>query len=57
MKRPTDEKIRELASSQYHNDGSCEIDDNALISDEEGDDVEGCYVQAWVWVYYPKEEE
>ena len=38
-----DERIKELAKEQWHRDGECEIDDNAVIS--EGDD-NGTYVQA-----------
>jgi hypothetical protein len=41
------EYIRDLAKQQHAEDGVCEIDHNALIS--EGDD-NGTYVQAWVWV-------
>ena len=39
--------IRELAKLRHEDEGTCEIDDNATIS--EGDD-NGCYVSAWVWV-------
>ncbi len=40
-------RIVDLAKSQHHRDGECEIDDTATVS--EGDD-NGAYVQAWVWV-------
>lgn len=32
----------------FDDEGTCEIDENAKISN--GDD-DGAYVQAWVWVY------
>ena len=39
--------IINLAQEEYDKDITCEIDDNAKIS--EGND-NGAYVQAWVWV-------
>ena len=48
MGRLSDRQYRELATEQYHRDGSVEIDDNAVVSN--GDD-DGAYVAAWVWVY------
>jgi hypothetical protein len=44
----SDARYREAAHRLHHEDGSCEVDDNAKIS--RGDDP-GAYVQAWVWVY------
>jgi len=38
-----------LARDEYHREGECEIDDNAVVS--EGDD-NGAYVSAWVWVSF-----
>lgn len=38
----------EAAQERYQEDGAIEIDDNALTS--RGDDADGCYVLAWVWV-------
>jgi len=38
-----------LARSQYHEEGQCEIDDDAIISDA-GDN--GACVSAWVWVSF-----
>ena len=35
-------------------EGSVEVDDNALVS--RGDDVEGAYVEAWIWVEAPEKE-
>ena len=40
-------RILVLAHEKLYRDETCEIDDNARIS--EGDD-NGCYVQAWVWL-------
>lgn len=40
------EEILVLARQRLYRDETCEIDQNARIS--EGDD-NGCYVQAWVW--------
>lgn len=47
----TDKEARKAAKDQYHCDGEVEIDDNAKTS--RGSD-RGCYVQAWVWVYWPE---
>ena len=38
---------RAAARKRYHNEGTCEIDENAVVSVS---DDEGAYVQAWVWV-------
>jgi hypothetical protein len=46
--------IIELAREQHQDDGTCEIDDNAVVSDlaaDQGGD-NGAYVQAWVWVEF-----
>lgn len=43
-----DEDYRNAARRKYHDEGTCEIDDNAVVSVS---DDEGAYVQAWVWVY------
>lgn len=51
-------KAREIATQQYHEDGHCEIDTDAKVSlsyEEETGEVQGAYVQAWVWVDLPKE--
>jgi hypothetical protein len=48
----TDQEIIASAREQYGSD-DCEIDDNAVVS--RGDD--GAFVQAWVWVRYPDEED
>lgn len=42
-----EERIREMAFEEYHDDGTIEIDSGAKVS--EGTD-NGAYVQAWVWV-------
>jgi hypothetical protein len=41
-----DEQYRTAAKDTYHQDGSIEIDDHAIVSHSE----EGAYVQAWVWI-------
>lgn len=47
-----DEWIR-LAREEWQEDGSIEIDDDAVVSiSSDG----GAYVQAWVWVYAPEED-
>lgn len=41
---------RRQARKIYHDEGTIEIDDNAPISQAEGNPDRGAYVQAWVWV-------
>lgn len=48
MKTPTKQKYRDAARKLYGRDGQVEIDDSARVSC--GDENEGAYVQAWVWV-------
>lgn len=43
----TDEQYRKKAKEKYEDEGTIEIDEDALVST--GDC--GAYVQAWVWVY------
>jgi hypothetical protein len=42
-------KLFLLAKDQWHKDGECEFDDDAVVSTSK----EGAYVQAWVWVDNP----
>jgi hypothetical protein len=42
------DQYRGLAKDQYEDEGTLEIDDNAIVS--RCDDGAGAYVQAWVWV-------
>ena len=42
-------KLFLVAKDQWHKDGECEIDDDAVVSTSK----EGAYVQAWVWVDNP----
>jgi hypothetical protein len=49
-KLPTAKQYREAAKRLHHEDGECEVDDNARVSRSSMDDEEGAYVQAWVWV-------
>jgi hypothetical protein len=45
------DKVVIAAAERIHGDeGTLEVDDNAKVS--RGTDADGCYVQAWVWVYY-----
>lgn len=46
---PHDEQFRQAAAEMYEDEGTLEIDANAIVS--RGDDP-GAYVQAWVWVAY-----
>ena len=48
---PFEQVCREKARHMYHEEGTLEIDDDAIVSQAEG----GCYVAAWVWV--PDEDE
>ena len=45
--------LREIAQEQYGSEGSCEIDEDAIVSASDS----GAYVQAWVWVDRNEEEE
>lgn len=58
-KEELEKTARQSAIDQYHRDGSIEIDENAKVSlsyddDEASGVVQGAYVQAWVWVDFPK---
>lgn len=44
----TDQQYRAAAKDAWHDEGIIEIDPDAEIS--QGEDGEGAYVQAWVWV-------
>ena len=48
---PFEQAIRNQARRIYHEEGTLEIDDDAIVSQSEG----GCFVAAWVWV--PDEDE
>jgi hypothetical protein len=51
----TDEYYRE-AAKEICQDGWIEIDGDAPVSRNDGDD-NGAYVQAWIWIDDPQEEE
>lgn len=59
----SDKEIRNLAKAKWHDEGECEVDDNAPVSIidaaslEPGELVTGAYVQAWVWVDFPEPQE
>jgi hypothetical protein len=48
---PFEQAIRNQARRIYHEEGTLEIDEDAIVSQSEG----GCFVAAWVWV--PDEDE
>jgi hypothetical protein len=50
-KTPFEQAIRKRARQIYQEEGTLEIDDDAIVSQSEG----GYYVAAWVWV--PDEDE
>jgi hypothetical protein len=45
-------RILELAKNQHHREGECEIDDNAIVSEDLTHGDNGAYVEAWVWVNF-----
>jgi hypothetical protein len=49
-KRPTLEQYRLAARRIYHEEGSVEVDDRAVVSERAPGGDAGRYVQAWVWV-------
>ena len=46
-KSRSDKWYQKRAAEQYHNEGFVEVDPHAVVS---RGDVDGAYVQAWVWV-------
>jgi hypothetical protein len=50
-----EKQYRQLARAKWAEEGELEIDDNAPVS--LGPDNEGAYVQAWVWVDKPEEDQ
>lgn len=48
------DRLRELAREKWAREGECEIDDDAVVSVSRD---KGAYVQAWVWVDLPVEEQ
>ena len=49
----SDATYRQRAKALYEDEGTLEIDDNAVVSKSDG----GVYVQAWVWIDDEEEEE
>lgn len=51
---PTEAEYRAKAQELYTDDGTLEVDDNAVVSVNEDKLIDGmdngAYVQAWVWV-------
>lgn len=55
---PDDDQIRAMAQARYGDEGALEIDDGAVVSiSEDQKGPRGAYVQAWVWVDFPSEED
>jgi len=50
----TDKQFLDRAQEVYQVDGEVEFDDDAQVS--QNYIGQGAYVQAWVWVEFPKEE-
>ena len=55
---PDADMWRDMAREEWHTDGECEIDDNAIVSISESAGGEpriaGAYVAAWVFVDAPE---
>jgi hypothetical protein len=51
MKVPTDRQMIEAAQRLYNDEGTTEVDDNAVVSRDPKNPDSGAYVQAWVWVH------
>lgn len=58
-KNPTlgDSWYRMQAKQQFHNEGLVEIDENAPVSQADGNSEKGAYVQAWIWISDPEVDE
>ena len=58
MKPLTDDELvaaaKEIAHGYDSDEAAISFDDRPVISRGEDD---GAYVQAWIWVYFPNEEE
>jgi len=56
-----DGEATDAAREQYHSAGECEIDQyvdpKELVRATSRGDEMGCYVKAWVWVYWPHVDE
>jgi hypothetical protein len=50
---PGDAWYRAQAVKQYYDEGFFEIDENAPVSQADGNPDRGAYVQAWVWIPDP----
>jgi len=48
LTRKEEARYVEKAKGQFHEDGTCEIDDHAKVS--WAPECGGAYVQSWVWV-------
>lgn len=57
QRTPGDSWCRLQATKKFYDEGFFEIDDSAPVSRAEGNPDRGAYVQAWVWIPDPDEEE
>ena len=55
----SDDDFRAEAKQVWESEGEIEIDDNAVVSQDEDSDepVYGAYVAAWVWVEFDEDDE
>jgi hypothetical protein len=54
---PGDAWCRAQAVKQYYDEGFFEIDEDAPISQPDGNPDRGAYVQAWIWIPDPDPED
>lgn len=47
---PEQNALAAKAAEEYEEEGTLEIDDNAIVSDSTESNEDGAYVMAWVWV-------
>ncbi len=45
-----DSWYRRRARDLYHDEGVLEVDENAIVSQVNGQSGKGTYVQAWIWI-------
>lgn len=50
-------RYRAAAKARYHEEGSVEVDNDAVVSISDDEDAEGCYIQAWVYIRADELEE
>ena len=50
LQTPAQNALAAKAAEEYEDEGTLEIDDNAIVSDSTESNEDGAYVMAWVWV-------